>query len=75
MELTQKERERIYFEEKAKRECRGGSRSTGTLIFLSTLAVLGVAAIFFLSNKLEERQVSLDDLRKAYPGLAPEDQE
>ncbi len=73
MALSQEEREKIYLEEKARRE--SPALSNGTALLLSGLAILGLAGIFYLSNKLEEKQVSIDDLRKAYPGLSPDEQE
>lgn len=73
MELTPQERERIYREEKAAREGEGGG-SSGLLLLLALGAVAGLVGFLALSRK-KHRDVSLEDLRKAYPGLGPDEQE
>ncbi|OGS19660.1 MAG: hypothetical protein A2219_04970 [Elusimicrobia bacterium RIFOXYA2_FULL_50_26] len=72
-ELTQQEREKIYLEEKMKREAAG--ISSGALVLLNMLAIAGLAGIFYLSLKLEEKKPSAEDIRKSYDGLSPEDLE
>ena len=72
MELTPEQREKIYLEEKARRESDGSSLP---LLFLLTVgAVIGFAAILAISESDEENKVSLEALRKAYAGLAPEEE-
>ena len=70
MELSPQERERVYLEEKARREESGSSMS---LLLLNLVALAGLVGVFYLTNKLKERGVSVDDLRRAYSGLGPDD--
>lgn len=73
MELTPQERERIYFEEKAARE--GGEGGSSGLLLLLTLGIVAGAAGFLFLTHGKHGKVSLEDLRKAYPGLGPDEQE
>lgn len=73
MELSYKERERIYLEEKARRE-ESQESSSSTLLILNILAAVGIWGLFKLNEIYKGRKISLDALRKAYDGLAPEDE-
>ncbi|MHB9154291.1 MAG: hypothetical protein ACYC5N_01200 [Endomicrobiales bacterium] len=73
MELTPQDRERIYREEKAKREGKEGS--SPLLLLLAIGAIAGIAGLLAVSQKAGRREVSLEDLRKAYSGLSPEEEE
>lgn len=72
MELTPQERECIYLEEKARRE-KGGGGNAATLALLGIAAAIGLAGVVLVSRSSRERKVSLEDLRKAYSGLDPEE--
>lgn len=72
MELTPQERERIYREEKATREDEGG----GSACLLIALSLGALAGLWIMAKTLKHRNpdVSLEDLRKAYPGLGPDEE-
>jgi H+/Cl- antiporter ClcA len=75
MNLTAKEREQIYQEEKIKREEASKHISSSRLVLFLTLgAVAGVAGYLMLHDRVKARRVSLEDLRKAYDGLAPDEE-
>jgi hypothetical protein len=73
MDLTEKEREIIYDEERARREC-GGSDHSGLLFLLNLGAIAGLAGILLLSRD-QNKRITLETLRKAYPGLSPEEEQ
>ncbi|HBU69345.1 MAG TPA: hypothetical protein DEE98_03065 [Elusimicrobia bacterium] len=77
MQLSQQERERIYLEEKAKREhsCCSGRHSghTGSLLVFNLIALIGVAGLVYFAKTLQKKSPSVEDIRKAYDGLSPED--
>jgi hypothetical protein len=70
MDLTPQEREQIYREEKAMRKSGCHSR-TVPLLLMNLLAAAAVALIYTVGST--QRSVKLEDLRKAYPGLDPEE--
>lgn len=72
MQLSPEERENIYLEEKKKREGEHSGPSL-TLFALTIGAMLGLAGILTIAAGLHEKEISLEDLRKAYPGLSPDD--
>jgi hypothetical protein len=72
MQLTPEERVRIYLEEKAKRETGGGASLW--LLALTIGGILGLAALLTIATGSHEKEVSIDDLRKAYAGLSPEEE-
>jgi len=72
MEFTPEQREEIYLEEKAKRE--GPKRSNTGLLVVAVAAAVGFAAMLLLARK-SARGVMLEDLRKAYDGLSPEEEQ
>lgn len=49
--------------------------SSGSLLVLNTLALLGLAGVIYLAFKSEDKQPSVEDFRKSYDGLSPEDME
>lgn len=77
MPLTPQEREKIYLEEKARREpvqpksCGGGY--SGALAVAGILAAAGLVGIVLLSRSSSKRRISIDALRKAYAGLDPDE--
>jgi hypothetical protein len=73
MELTAAEREQIYREEKAKRESDSGVSTL--LLVLTAGAIIGLAGMLALLSKNAEAGVSLEDLRRAYSGLSPEEEQ
>ncbi len=71
MELTPGEREQIYQQEKA---LRSGSKGNSIeIILVAAAAVLGFAGFLMLIQK-PNRSVKIEDLRKAYDGLSPEEE-
>jgi len=72
MELTPEEREKIYFEEKHKR-----TGSKGSNIGMIIVAASAIAALvgFLIIVEKPARKVKIEDLRKAYDGLSPEEEE
>jgi hypothetical protein len=73
MNLSAEDRERIYLEEKGKRE-HGGHGSGLLMLGLTIGAVMALAVIMTVALS-DEKDVSIEDLRKAYPGLSPEEEE
>lgn len=74
MNLTPQEREKIYLEERARHEnSSSGSGFTPILAILTVGAALGLGALIMASMR-NKREVKLEDLRKAYSGLSPEDE-
>jgi hypothetical protein len=71
--LTQAEREAIYLEEKSKRENYEIDHS-GFLFLLNLGAIAGLAAIL-LATRDPDKNITLETLRKAYPGLSPEEEQ
>ena len=72
MELSKEQREKIYHEEIAARK---GSSFSATPFLFSLLAGAGIVALFYLAKSLDETKPDLEELRKAYSGLPPEDSE
>jgi hypothetical protein len=74
--LTYEERHQIYLEEKRKEEELRHSRPN-FIPFLLIGAIIGVAGYFAFKKVIKEDggDITIDDLRKAYEGLAPEDEE
>jgi hypothetical protein len=71
MELSPLEREKIYLEERSRRE----ARSSSPLLFLLTLgAAAGLAALLLIARE-KNGSLSIEDLRKAYEGLSPEEEQ
>ena len=70
MDITPEQRERVYFEEKMRREGKGSS--TLEILLVATAAIIGFTGFLVLASR-PERSVKLEDLRKAYAGLAPEE--
>lgn len=72
MQISQKEREQIYLEEKEKRE---SSHSSFPILFFLTIgSIIGIIGVAALVSKSANKKVSLDDLRRAYPGLDPDEE-
>ena len=73
MNISAEEREKIYFEEKAKRE---ESRDNSPLwmmgLMISAAAALAIIVTIAASS---DEDVTIDDLRKAYSGLSPDDED
>jgi len=71
MELSPEQREKIYREEKAIRE---GSKGSGiSLVLVAAAAVAGFVG-FLLLIQQPGRDVKMEDLRRAYEGLSPEEE-
>lgn len=73
MELTPQQKEAIYYEEKAKREGSSSSASTEILIIFTALAAAALYGVYSVGRKPPKRKISIDLLRRAYSGLAPDD--
>jgi hypothetical protein len=73
MNLSREERESIYEEEKSRREACESS-SSGLLFLLNIGAIAGLAGILLLTRD-PDKNISLETLRKAYPGLSPEEEQ
>ena len=71
MDFTPEQREKIYLEEKARRQ--NNKNSTIEILLVATAAIIGFAGFVMLTTR-PERPVKLEDLRKAYEGLSPEDE-
>ncbi|MBN1823250.1 MAG: hypothetical protein JW803_02915 [Endomicrobiales bacterium] len=71
MELSPEKREQIYMEEKARRETQGNS----ALPYIVIGITVGLASLLVANHVFGKKKVSIEDLRKAYDGLSPEDAE
>ena len=72
MELTPEQREKIYQEEKARKN--GHKGISIEIMLIAAAAVIGFAGFLMLIQK-PDRDVKLEDLRKAYDGLSPEEEQ
>ena len=75
MDITPQMKESIYNEEKARRERSEDSSSVEALLLLNVLLAAVLSLIFVVSKQSDKSRISIDALRKAYDGLAPEDEE
>jgi hypothetical protein len=73
MDLSKAEREAIYLQEKAKRE-DPESDFSGLLFLLNLGAIAGLAGILFATRD-QDKKITLEALRKAYPGLSPDEEQ
>jgi hypothetical protein len=73
MDFTPEQRETIYLEEKARRH-KSSKGATLEILLVATAAIVGFAAFVMLTTR-PEKPVKLEDLRKAYEGLSPEDEQ
>jgi hypothetical protein len=73
MDFTPEQREKIYLEEKARRQGSGGGLNLEILL-VAAAAVIGFAGFLLLTSG-PGRQVKIEDLRKAYDGLSPEEEQ
>jgi hypothetical protein len=73
MNLSAEERTRIYFEEKALRENDGVSPLL--MLAVAVGAMLAIAVLATVVAESGSKDVCIDDLRKAYSGLSPEEQD
>jgi hypothetical protein len=72
MELTPQEREKIYLEEKSK---RAGSKSSNLGMIIVAASAIAALVGFLIIVEKPARKVKIEDLRKAYDGLSPEEEE
>ncbi|MFC1501330.1 hypothetical protein ACFL58_02650 [Elusimicrobiota bacterium] len=73
MNLTQQERDKIYYEEKSKHE---GCCHTGSSIGVLFIVTIGALAGMIMYKHIKEKPVkapSIEELRKAYAGLDVEE--
>ena len=75
MDITPQMKESIYNEEKARRERSEDSSSVEALLLLNVLLAAVLSLIFVVSKQSDKSRISIYALRKAYDGLAPEDEE
>ncbi len=73
MEITPEQRRQIYFEEKSRIEHSGGSGIE--LLMVAAAAIIGFTGFLLLVSGKAGRTVKLEDLRKAYEGLSPEEEQ
>ena len=71
MEFTAEQREKIYLEEKSRREKPGSSGIE--MLLIASAVIIGFAGFLLLIQK-PMRGAKLEDLRKAYEGLPPEEE-
>lgn len=71
MELTPEQREIIYQEVKAGKKNTKGSNFE--LLLIAAAAVIGFAGFLMLVER-PARKVKIEDLRRAYDGLSPEEE-
>lgn len=71
MDSTQQEREKIYPDEKSRRS--GSKSNTIEILIVAAAAVAGFAGFLMLIQK-PNRKVKIEDLRRAYDGLSPEEE-
>lgn len=72
MQISDKEREQIYLEEKEKRE--SSCSSFPILFFLTIGSIIGIMGVAALVSKSANKKASLEDLRRAYSGLGPDEE-
>lgn len=73
MEITPKLREQIYLEEKENREEEGCSGSLLTLLLMSLSAALVLFGIYWISKKPSKNRLKIENIRRAYDGLSPDE--
>lgn len=73
MEIPQEQREQIYLEEKSRRQRHGSSGLE--IMLVASAAVLCFAGFLALVSGKGGHTVKIEDLRKAYDGLSPEEEQ
>ncbi|MBN1621640.1 MAG: hypothetical protein JW871_03515 [Endomicrobiales bacterium] len=73
MELTPEQRKVIYLEEKAKRENEPESSSIELLIVFNIIAAIALYGVFSLGKNPHKTKLTLEAIRRAYSGLAPDE--
>lgn len=74
MNISQQERDQIYKEEAERRAQKHDTEGsiTPVLVLVTVAAAVGLGALIMASRR-GNRKVKLEDLRKAYAGLSPDD--
>ena len=71
MDFTPEQREKIYLEERTRRH--SNKNSTIEILLVATAAIVGFAGFLMLTTR-PERAIKIEDLRKAYEGLSPDEE-